>query len=256
MNRAGLAVTLAIAAVIGIVFAVAPELDLRLSRPFFEISYRGLAFGLRLDPVLWTLRDSGIWLSTVLAAPAAGALVLKLVLPRRKLLVSGRAIVFLLGTLALAPGVLVNVILKEHWDRPRPIDIKQFGGTQTYMPWWDPRGDCPENCSFVSGDVSGSYWMLAPAALAPPPWRAFAYAGALAAGAGMSLLRVAAGAHFFTDVVFAGVFTFLIVWIVHGLVYRWPSTRLTDDGIEHAIERVALPPHEFIAGLFRKRTPR
>jgi membrane-associated phospholipid phosphatase len=83
-----------------------------------------------------------------------------------------------------------------------------------------------------------------------------AYAGALAVGAAMSLLRMAAGAHFFTDVVFAGVFTFLIIWIVHGLIYRWPRTRLTDDDIERALERVALPPHEFVAGLFRKRTPR
>jgi membrane-associated PAP2 superfamily phosphatase len=242
--------------VVGVVFAVAPELEFALSRPWFDITHQGQHFGLRLNPILWGVRDSGIWLSTILAAPAAGALVLKFILPRRKLLISGRAIVFLLGTLALAPGVLVNGILKEHWDRPRPIDVTQFGGTDSYVPWWDPRGDCPKNCSFVSGDVAGAYWMLAPAALAPPPWRALAYAGALAAGIGMSVLRMAAGAHFFTDVVFAGVFTFLIIWVVHGVIYRWPSTRLTDEAIERAIERAALPAYEFLAGLFRKRTPR
>ena len=37
--------------------------------------------------------------------------------------------------------------------------------------WWDPRGTCPDNCSFVSGDVSGGFWTMAPAALAPPAWR-------------------------------------------------------------------------------------
>jgi membrane-associated PAP2 superfamily phosphatase len=256
MNRTGLIIALAIAAAVGIVFGALPELDLRLARPFFEISHHGHNFGLRLNPVVQALRDSGIWLTAVLAAPAVVALVLKFALPRRRLLISGRAIAFLLTTLALAPGVLVNVALKEHWGRPRPIDVAQFGGSETYVPWWDPRGDCPKNCSFVSGDVSGAFWTLAPAALAPPAWRALAYAGALAAGAGMSLLRLAAGAHFVTDAVFAGVFTFLIIWIVHGLIYRWPRTRLTDEGIERAIERVALPPHDFVRGLFGKRSPR
>jgi membrane-associated PAP2 superfamily phosphatase len=256
MNRIGLIVALAIAAVVGVVFGVAPELELRLSRPFYEILHHDSHFGLRFSPIVWALRDTGIWLSTVLAAPAVVALLLKLVLPRRRLLVSGRAIVFLIATLALAPGVLVNVALKEHWDRPRPIEVTQFGGSEKYVSWWDPRGNCRKNCSFVSGDVSGAFWTLAPAALTPPAWRALAYAGALAVGVGMSLLRIAAGAHFITDVAFAGLFTFLIIWVAHGLIYRWPRTRLSDEDVERAIERLALPPHDFLRGLFAKRTPR
>jgi len=255
MNRTGLTIALVIAAVVGLVFGVAPDLELRLSRPWFEISHRGGNFALRFDPMIQMLRDSGLWLAAILAAPPVVALVLKLVLPRRRLLISGRAIVFMLATLALGPGVLVNVVLKEHWGRSRPIDVAQFGGADPYVSWWDPRGECPKNCSFVSGDVAGSYWMLAPAALAPPAWRPFAYAGALGVGIAMSLLRIAAGAHFITDVVFAGVFIFVIIWITHGLIYRWPRTRMTDESIEQAIERVALPPHEFVRGLFRKRPP-
>ena len=121
---------------------------------------------------------------------------LKFILPRRKLLISGRAIVFLMATLALGPGLLVNVGLKDHWGRPRPIDVTQFGGDQHFVAWWDPRGDCPSNCSFVSGDVSGAFWTLAPAALAPPPWRALAYGAALALGAGMAALRMTGGRAF------------------------------------------------------------
>lgn len=252
MSRAGLIIALAVAAVVGVVFGAAPELDLRLSRPFFEMTLRDFNFGLRLNPVVMRLRDSGIWITAMLAAPAVIALVLKLMLPRRRLLIPGRALVFLLATLALAPGVLVNLILKENWNRPRPVDVVQFGGSERFLPWWVPGGDCRKNCSFVSGDVAGSFWTLAPAALAPPPWRALAYAGALALGSAVALLRLAAGAHFVTDVVFAGLFTFFIIWIVHGLVYRWPRTRLTDEGVERAIERMALPPHDFVVGLFRR----
>ena len=131
----------------------------------------------------------------------------------------------------MAPGLLVNVVLKDHWGRPRPIDVDAIRRRPSIScAWWDPRGDCPNNCSFVSGDVSGAFWTIAPAALAPPQWRALAYGAALALGAGMAAMRVMAGGHFVSDVIFAGVFTFLIIWIVHGLIYRWPRTRLTDDG--------------------------
>jgi lipid A 4'-phosphatase len=253
MNRTGLIVALAIAAVVGVAFGLYPQLDLMLAAPFHAIARGGNDFGLRIYPPLMFARDLGLWVGTVLILPAVAALVIKLILPTRKLLISGRAIVFLIATLALAPGLLVNVGLKDHWGRPRPIDVRQFGGDQHFVAWWDPRGACPNNCSFVSGDVSGAFWTLAPAALAPPQWRALAYGAALALGAGMAALRMMAGAHFFSDVVFAGVFTFLIIWIAHGLIYRWPRTRLTDEDVERAIERIATPGFDFIAGLLGKR---
>ena len=61
-----------------------------------------------------------------------------------------------------------------------------------------------------------------------------------------------AGAHFVSDTVFAGVFTFLIIWVVHGLIYRWPRTRLSDEAIERALERIALA-RAAIASLARLR---
>jgi lipid A 4'-phosphatase len=254
MNRTGLIVALAIAAAVGLAFGLYPQLDLMMSAPFHAISRGGNNFGMRIDPSLMLARDIGLWVGAALVAPAVAALIIKLVYPRRKLLVSGRAIAFLLATMALGPGLLVNVALKDHWGRPRPIDVTQFGGSEHFVPWWDPRGDCPTNCAFVSGDVAGAFWTLAPAALAPPQWRALAYGAALALGTGMGALRVMAGGHFVTDAVFAGVFTFLIIWIVHGLIYRWLATRLTDDAVERAIERIAMSGSDFIAGLFgRKR---
>jgi membrane-associated PAP2 superfamily phosphatase len=254
MTRTGLVIALAIAAIVGLIFGLYPDLDLRMARPFYDIvDGNHNAFALRLSDRLATARDLGLWVGFVLVMPAVAALVIKLILPKRKLLMSGRAIVFLIATLALAPGLLANVVLKDHWGRPRPIDVTQFGGDRSFVPWWDSRGGCPDNCSFVSGDVSGAFWTLAPAALAPPPWRALAYGAALALGTAMAAFRMLAGAHFFSDTIFAGVFTFLIIWIAHGLIYRWPRTRLTDDGVERAIERIAAPGNAFIVGLFGKR---
>jgi lipid A 4'-phosphatase len=250
MNRTGLIIALAVAAITGVTFALYPEIELRIARPFYEIvDASHNVFALRIDPPLMLARDIGLWIGILLILPAVAALVIKLILPRRKLLVSGRAILFLISTLVLGPGLLVNVVLKDHWGRPRPIEVTQFGGTEYFVSWWDPRGECDKNCSFVSGDVAGAMWTFAPAALAPPQWRALAYGASLALGIGMAAIRVSQGGHFVSDTVFAGVFTFLIIWIVYGLIYRWPRTRLSEAVIERAIERVAMPGYNFIAGL-------
>jgi lipid A 4'-phosphatase len=236
MNRTGLVIALAVAAVVGLVFGIWPDLDLKLAAPFYDPDRGG--YWRAFDATYRHARDAVIWVIALVTMPAFAALAGKLMRPQWRLLIPGRAILLMLITLALGPGVLTNLVLKEHWGRPRPIDVTQFGGDEHFRPWWDPRGDCPKNCSFVSGDASGAFWTLAPAAVTPPQWRAIAYAAALAFGAGAGVLRIAAGAHFFTDVAFAGVFMFLLIWLVHGVLYRWPRTRITDAAVEKALERM------------------
>ncbi len=241
MNRTGLVIALLAGVVVGIVFAVYPQLDIAISRLFFNETYR--VFPVQYSLVARHLRDIFTYIVAVLVAPAFIAIALKFLLPRRQMLIAARAAVFLIATLALAPGLMANVILKDFWGRPRPAEIQEFYGTEKFVPWWDPRGTCDKNCSFVAGEGAGGFWTLAPAALAPPAWRAIAYGGAFLFGSAAGLLRLSGGAHFFTDVVFSGVFTFLIVWMVHALIYRW-RMRLTDEQVERTIERIALPGRE------------
>jgi len=255
MHRTGLIVALLIAAAVGLVFGLYPELDLRIAAPFYAIDRGGNLFGLRIDPLVMAVRDAMLWLVTIVVAVPALALFAKLILPRRPLLIPARAIVFLIATMALGPGLVTNGVLKEHWGRSRPIDVKPFNGHETFVPWWDVRGDCPSNCSFVSGDVSGTAWLFAPAALAPPPWRPLAYAGAFVFTAAMGAIRIGMGGHFFTDAAFAGLFTFLIIWLCYALIYRWPRTRLDDAKLEQGIERLAMPGYRLLAGLFGRRDP-
>ena len=250
MNRTGLIIALVIAVVAGLAFGLYPQLDLRIAQYFHDQTDPSHhVFAWRVYPPLMLARNVGLWVGTILMAPSVAALIVKLILPQRKMFVSGRAIVFLIATLALAPGLMVNVLLKDHWGRPRPIDVTELGGSQHFVPWWSTKGDCPNNCSFVSGDVAGAFWTIAPAALAPPQWRALAYGAALALGTGMAAIRVMAGAHFVSDVIFAGVFTFLIIWLVYGLIYRWPRTRLSDEAVEGAIVRAGLACRDALAWL-------
>jgi lipid A 4'-phosphatase len=242
MHRTGLTIALAIAATVGLVFAVWPQLDLKLAALFFDAQHGG--FWRSYDPFYLFARDASTWVIALVAAPAGLAIAMKLVRPQRALLIPGRAIVLMLLSLALAPGVLANLVLKEHWGRPRPIDVAEFGGDEHFRPWWDPRGDCPKNCAFIAGEPTGAFWTMAPAALAPPHWRAAAYAAALAFGCAVGLLRMAAGAHFFTDVVFAGAIAFIVIWLLHGWLYRWGAAPFSDKTIETALERLAKLPHD------------
>lgn len=235
MNRTGLVVALAIAVVVGVVFAVFPRLDIDISALFYNRQIN--LFDANAQPWVNHSRAAARWLITLIFAPACLAVIGKLIMPKRRMLIGSRAALLLIVTMALGPGVLTNLVLKDHWGRARPIDITELGGIFRFTPWWDPRGECPNNCSFVAGEPSGAFWTLAPAALAPPQWRLVAYGGALAFGAAVGLLRIAGGGHFFTDVAFAGVLMFLLIWTAHGILFRWKPTRQTDEAAERPLVR-------------------
>lgn len=243
MNRTGLFIALSLALVIGVVFGVYPELDLKLAALFYDPQTR--SFPLKLDAWAALARDASMWIAWAPAVPAIAALIIKLVRPDKPLLVSGRAIIFLLATLALSAGLLSNFAFKSHWGRPRPVVVSQFDNgqfaAQDFVAWWDPRGGCDWNCSFFSGEGATAFWTYAPAALAPPAWRPFAYAAATLFGVVTSVLRMAFGGHFFTDVATAGIVTFVVIWLAHGLIYRWQRSRLSDERIDAALTRLAWP---------------
>jgi membrane-associated PAP2 superfamily phosphatase len=247
MNRTGLTIALTIGLVAGLICAVDPQLDLDLAAMAYNPA-RDL-FAVNAQPWVQYTREAARGIITLLVLPAFIAILGKLILPRRRMPIGGRAALFLIATLALGPGLLTNLILKDHWHRARPIDVQQFGGPYHFTPWWDPRGDCPNNCSFIAGEPSGAFWTLAPAVLAPPELRAVAYGAAIAFGAGIGALRIGAGAHFFSDVVFAGVFMYLLIWAMHGLIYRWPMTRLDEEWIDRLLTQYGEALRDMLAKL-------
>jgi len=251
MNRTGLTIALSIGFVVGLLCAVDPQLDLDIAAPFFHRAPPTL-FAANAQPWVQHTREAARVIIALLVLPAFLAILGKLVWPRRRMLIEARAALFLLATLALGPGIVTNVILKDHWGRPRPIDVQQFQGDYRFVPWWDPRGGCPDNCSFVAGEPSGAFWTLAPAALAGPELQPLAYGAALAFGAGIGILRIAAGGHFFSDVVFAGVFMFLVIWFMHGLIYRWSATRIDEETAERRLADAG----EALAAMARRLTNR
>jgi len=253
MNRTGLAIALAVGAVVGVVFGVFPELDLKIAALFYDPASG--RFPMQASRAAGFARDAAMWLTWALAAPALASLALKIVLPRRRMLISPRATVFLTLSILLVAVIVSNAGFKTYWGRPRPVATVEFGGPWKFAAWWNPTGQCPRNCSFYSGEATTAFWTYAPAALAPPQWRPAAYVAATVFGLATGVLRMSYGGHYFTDVVFGGVMAFLIVWVMHGIYYRWPRTRQSDEEIDARLTGWFLPGFTAVTALFKRRIP-
>ncbi len=213
--RLSLLLLLALTLVTGTLFALWPELDLMGAALFH--SPDGFAGD---GPLLKALRATLFYLpAIIMSAVAALWIAARLGAPvPARLRPRGRSIAFLALTLALGPGLLVNVMLKDHWHRPRPVQVKEFGGPLEFRPWNRLDGGCAKNCSFVSGETSGAFWLVAPASLAPPPLRLPAIAVALGVGALTGGLRVAFGGHFLSDAIMSGLLTLLLIVLLRRFI--------------------------------------
>jgi lipid A 4'-phosphatase len=123
---------------------------------------------------------------------------------------------FLFICIILSTGLVVHAVLKDNWGRARPKHVVQFDGEYVFTPPLLPAAQCERNCSFVSGDASVGYVMLA-LALYATRRRKFWIVLSIAAGLGLGLMRMMNGSHFLSDILYSGVFTCGGVL----LLYRW-----------------------------------
>ena len=239
MNRTGLIIALGLSLAIGLAFGLYPELDLKISAFFYDQASKTFPVG--QSTVANFARNGAMVIAWGLAMPSIYALIRKLIWPAKPLILPGRKVVFIVVTIVLAAGVISNFGFKGHWGRPRPVAVTEFNGDLAFKPWWDPRGGCQRNCSFFSGEGATAFWTYAPATLAPPQWRPLAYAAVTVFGALTGGLRISFGGHFATDVLFSGLVTFIVIWLCHGFIFRWPRTATSEERIDTALTRFAWP---------------
>ena len=120
-----------------------------------------------------------------------------------------KAGLFLALTLAIGPGLIINLCMKDHWGRPRPAQTRHFGGQRDFLPVWQP-GNC-RGCSFPSGHASMGFYLMAPAFLLyrrrPRLALAFLLLG-LTSGGLIGLGRIVQGRHFPSDVLWSAGFVY------------------------------------------------
>jgi len=182
-----------------------PAIDITVTSWFFDPATK--SFPARTAPFPeWIRRDMPTFLFVVPIAIAALGVAGE-VLRRPLLGVTRRVALYVVLSLAIGPGLVVNVALKDHMGRPRPSTIQEFGGPNTYVRPLIPSRQCDDNCSFASGHGALGFWPVALALLAPPRWRKAAIAAALAFGAVVGSVRIMQGGHFLSDVVAAAFIT-------------------------------------------------
>ena len=198
------------------------SLDIRAGSPFYCPSLAAPWFMENRFPWKFlydfgTLPALGVGLSA-LAAVIASAFKLSLARWRRHFL-------FLFFALAIGPGLLVNVIFKDHWGRPRPRQIEQFGGQWRYQDALE-KGVSGRGKSFPCGHSSMGYYFVAFYFLARRRHRLLAVlslGSAALYGSLLGVARMAAGAHFLSDVLWSAFFTAGASFLLYYFVFRIPQ---------------------------------
>lgn len=204
-----------VALILAIVFISFPKLDLMASGSFFREG-------------AWLLDRDSPWLYPIyvglprlgqLLAVLVGMLLLLSILDRHGKFRDMRSVlVFLLAGILVGPVLVVDVGLKDHSGRARPINVQTFGGTKEFSPAFIPAHQCIKNCSFVSGHVVGASFIMAFGWLGTPTIRRRWLLGSLGFAGAVGIARMLPGGHFLSDVVFAWLFVYFSLWFTEGLL--------------------------------------
>ncbi|MBO6756814.1 MAG: phosphatase PAP2 family protein [Roseibium sp.] len=230
---------------VSVFFLLVPQVDLWVSGLFYT---DGQGFTAEQNGLLQKIRHLGPHLVTWIAAGSVAILVVKLVLPDRPPVLPLRIPVFLISTLILGPGILVNAILKDNWGRPRPRAVEEFGGELPHQLVWVPTDYCASNCSFVSGEASAGIWLVALAFVVPAAWRRAVLVFVLPLCLVLSVNRIAFGGHFLSDTLISWGLTLMVIILVHRLFYT-ARFHPTDEGIDRWLTRSGRAVQSTIRGL-------
>ena len=127
--------------------------------------------------------------------------------------ISKKVLLYIFLVYSIAPGLIVNSLLKENWGRARPAEIVQFGGTREFTPAFilsNQKGN-----SFSSGHVASAFSVLGFVLLAKRRKKLY-MSLALSYGVAVSFARIIAGGHFLSD----ALTSFFLVWIFSHIFYK------------------------------------
>lgn len=134
---------------------------------------------------------------------------------------------FLIFTLAIGSGLIIHAIFKDHWGRPRPRQVIEFGGQQAFRAYYEPNfTNQPEpSKSFPCGHCSMGFYFFSVALLGLYYRnKKVYYAGMITAcllGGLLGFIRIAQGGHFLSDVLVSA----LIMWLVSVGLYSFQFNR-------------------------------
>lgn len=126
-----------------------------------------------------------------------------------------RRALYVLLVIVVGPGLVVNAVFKDHWGRPRPVHVKEFGGKYDYVPPGQI-SDSPDK-SFVCGHCSVAASFVVLYFLSQNHKLLYLLLTVILLG-GMGVTRMTAGGHFVSDILWSGYLVFLVAY---ALYYGW-----------------------------------
>src|SRR5262245_12500723 len=133
---------LALGVVAGILFLAFPQIDLMASRLFYSGDGTFAGQSATWVGVLRSVFKVLFWLCV--AGTVAGGCLTRY-RKRVWLRLTFAHWLFLGVCLAMGPGVIANVVLKDQWGRARPKQIVEFGGSHTFTPPLVRSNQCRRN---------------------------------------------------------------------------------------------------------------
>lgn len=196
--RWDLALCLAMAAM----FILLPDIDLTVAGWFYD----GNEFYLNHNPLVYAIYRGFANIHFLILAAGLLALLWLAFQRGQQARYWRKSVIYLLLCLIVAPGLMVNAVLKDNSiGRARPVHLQQFGGEDTFTPAFVYSGQCQKNCSFTSGHAALGFYFISLGWLFRS--RRLFVAG-MVIGTIVGATRIMQGGHFLSDVVFS-------FWVVY-----------------------------------------
>lgn len=195
----------------------ATRLDLAVSGYFYNGAFRS-------DSFLNALYHWGPLPGQITVAGAVIVYLISFVVRRWKPLRTHA--LYLVLTLAVGAGLIVHAALKDHWGRPRPKQVIEFGGEQPFRPFYSPNFfNQPEpSKSFPCGHCSMGFYFFALVFIGRRTKKQWltttGWILAFGLGGLLSYMRIAMGGHFLSDVYFSTLIMWLTAYGMDWLLYE------------------------------------
>jgi lipid A 4'-phosphatase len=218
-------------------FLLFPRVDLWFSDLFY-VSGQGFPAS-KLEGFIG-LRNIGRWATRIVPTALVAVVAIKLAWPERQSLIPQRYILFLLATVTIGSGLIVNLFFKGLWGRPRPTMVGYFHGETPFIGVWEITDYCKANCSFISGEASTAVWLIALTILFTPRWRPTVNRILLILAFILSFDRIVMGGHFLSDVLLAWGFMALTMTVGYRYLVERPPPWLSEEAHEGRLTRWGL----------------
>lgn len=200
-----------------------PFLDLSIARFFYTHSNDPVEHFMS-SPVLNFLFELGPLPANLTAAFAAAILIGSYLF--KHLQKWRKPCLVLVLTYAIGAGLIINGVLKEYWGRPRPKQVEEFGGTQSFRPYYKPNffHQPQPSKSFTCGHCAMGFYFfslwLVGKRLNNRRLEGLSLTLALGLGIALSLARIMQGGHFFSDTLFSALIMWYTALAIDWLVYE------------------------------------